>query len=152
MAAKSKTYELAVKIAGKYDSSMKKACLDAEKDLSALGKSAKAAGKVATTALAAAAAAAAAVATTSLSTYADFEQAMANTSAIAGANEEQYKALEAAAREMGAKTTKTATEAAEALGYMALAGWDTSSPLRDWNRSCGSQKPRRWTLHGAATL
>ena len=29
MAAKSKTYELAVKIAGKYDSSMKKACLDA---------------------------------------------------------------------------------------------------------------------------
>lgn len=129
MAAKSKTYELAVKIAGKYDSSMKKACLDAEKDLSALGKSAKAAGKVATTALAAAAAAAAAVATTSLSTYADFEQAMANTSAIAGANEEQYKALEAAAREMGAKTTKTATEAAEALGYMALAGWDTQQSI-----------------------
>ena len=62
---KSKTYELAVKIAGKYDSSMKKACLDAEKDLSALGKSARAAGKVATTALAAAATAAAAVATTS---------------------------------------------------------------------------------------
>ena len=129
MAAKSKTYELAVKIAGKYDSSMKKACLDAEKDLSALGKTAKAAGKVATTALAAAATAAAAVATTSLSTYADFEQAMANTAAIAGANEEQYKAMEAAAREMGAKTTKTATEAAEALGYMALAGWNTQQSI-----------------------
>lgn len=45
MAAKSKTYELAVKIAGKYDSSMKKACLDAEKDLSALGKERQGSGK-----------------------------------------------------------------------------------------------------------
>ena len=30
---------------------------------------------------------------------------------------------------MGAKTTKTATEAAEALGYMALAGWDTQQSI-----------------------
>lgn len=127
--AKSKTYELAIKIAGKVDSSLKKSCLDAAKDLDTLGASGKKAGKVAATAMTAAGPAVAAVAATSLSTYADFEQAMANTAAIAGANTEQYEALEAAAREMGAKTTKTATEAAEALGYMALAGWDTQQSI-----------------------
>lgn len=127
--AKSKTYELAIKIAGKVDSSLKKSCLDASRDLDTLGASAKKAGKLAATAMTAAGTAVAAVAATSLSTYADFEQAMANTAAIAGANTEQYEALEAAAREMGAKTTKTATEAAEALGYMALAGWDTQQSI-----------------------
>ncbi len=127
--AKSKTYELAIKIAGKVDSSLKASCLQADKNLTALGKSAKAAGKVAAAGLTAAATAAAGLAATSLSTYADFQQEMANTAAIAGATGEDYKAMEAAAREMGAKTTKTATEAAAALGYMALAGWNTQQSI-----------------------
>ena len=45
-----------------------------------------------------------------VSTYADFDQAMANTAATAGASAEDYQKLEAAALEMGKKTTKTATE------------------------------------------
>lgn len=129
MASKSKTYELAIKIMGKVDSSLKGACTDADKNLTALGESAKKAGKVAAAALTAAAVAAAAVATSSLTTYTEFEQAMANTAAIAGATGEDYKALEAAARQMGATTTKTATEAAEALGYMSLAGWDVQTSI-----------------------
>lgn len=129
MASKNKTYELALKIAGKVDSSLGKACKQANDNLASIGSAAKKAGKIAATAMGAAATAAAGVAVSSLHTYEDFQQAMANTSAIAQANAEEYKALEAAAREMGAKTTKTATEAAEALGYMALAGWDTQQSI-----------------------
>ena len=58
-----------------------------------------------------------------LSTYSEFEQAMRNTAAIANATVSEYEMLERAAREAGRSTTKTATESAEALGYMALAGW-----------------------------
>ena len=129
MASKNKTYELALKIAGKVDSSLGKACKQANDNLASIGNAAKKAGKIAATAMGAVATAAAGVAVSSLHTYEDFQQAMANTSAIAQANAEEYKALEAAAREMGAKTTKTATEAAEALGYMALAGWDTQQSI-----------------------
>lgn len=64
-----------------------------------------------------------------ISTYADFDQAMANTAATAGASAEDYRKLEEAALEMGKKTTKTATEASEALGYMALAGWDVETSV-----------------------
>lgn len=49
---------------------------------------------------------------------------MANTSAIAGASADDYAKLSAAAREAGKATTFTASEAADALGYMALAGWN----------------------------
>lgn len=51
--AKSKTYELAIKIGGKADSSLKAACLTADKNLSELGNSAKKASEVATVAIAA---------------------------------------------------------------------------------------------------
>lgn len=118
-----------MKIAGRVDSSLRNACNEADKNLASLGTAAKKAGKIAVTALTAVATAAAGVALSSLNTYAEFEQAMANTAAIMGATEEDYDALESAAREMGATTTKTATEAAEALGYMALAGWDTQQSI-----------------------
>jgi TP901 family phage tail tape measure protein len=62
--------------------------------------------------------------------YSDFDQAMANTAAIAGATAEQYEQLEAAALAMGRKTTKSATECAEALGYMSLAGWDVKTSIQ----------------------
>ena len=50
MAGKSSTYELALKIAGKVDSSLKKSCQDADKYLSQLGDAAAQAGKIASTA------------------------------------------------------------------------------------------------------
>lgn len=46
MAKSSKIYELMLKIGAKQDSSLKKACADADKNLSKLSKSAKAVGKV----------------------------------------------------------------------------------------------------------
>lgn len=65
-----------------------------------------------------------------IDTFATFEQSMANVKAISGATTEEFQALEAAAMEMGRKTSKTAAESADALGYMALAGWDTQQSIK----------------------
>ncbi len=65
-------------------------------------------------------------------TYKEFQQSMANTGAIAGVakTSTEYRALENAALEAGKATTKTAKESADALGYMALAGWKTEDCLK----------------------
>lgn len=64
-----------------------------------------------------------------INTYSEFQQATTNAAALAGATAEQYAAMEAAAMEAGKRTTKTAAEASEALGYMALAGWDVETSI-----------------------
>ncbi len=57
-------------------------------------------------------------------TYQGFEKSMSNVKALSGANASDTAELTKLAREMGKTTTKSASEAADALGYMALAGWD----------------------------
>lgn len=122
MASSSKEQELAIKIAGKVENSFKQS----------LGVTEDGLNKIASVAKKAAAVAAAAFAAVkvgdfisgAVDEYAEFEQAMANTSAIAGASADDYAKLSAAAREAGKATTFTASEAADALGYMALAGWN----------------------------
>lgn len=69
------------------------------------------------------------VATASTKVGMDFEAAMSNVQAISGATGDDLKTLEEKAREMGAQTSKSATDSANALGYMALAGWDTQQML-----------------------
>lgn len=58
-----------------------------------------------------------------------FESSMSNVRALSGASDEELKRLSDAAKEMGATTSKTAAQAADALGYMALAGWKTEQML-----------------------
>lgn len=58
-----------------------------------------------------------------------FETSMSKVSALSGATGEDLATLEAKARELGATTTFSASQAADALGYMALAGWDTQQML-----------------------
>lgn len=58
-----------------------------------------------------------------------FESSMSNVEALSGASEEELDALEGKARELGATTTFSASEASDALGYMALAGWDVREML-----------------------
>lgn len=53
-----------------------------------------------------------------------FESSMAKVSALSGATGDDLKLLTDTAREYGATTQFSASEAADALGYMALAGWD----------------------------
>ena len=60
---------------------------------------------------------------------AGFEKSMSKVQAISGATGEDLAALEQAAKNMGASTSKTASESADALSYMALAGWKTEEML-----------------------
>lgn len=64
-----------------------------------------------------------------LKTAADFDAGMSEVQSISGATGKDFDALRAKAREMGEKTQFTATQSAEALKYMAMAGWDTDKML-----------------------
>lgn len=127
MASTSKEYKLAVQIAGSVSSSFNSAMGTAENKMTNLGTIAKQAAAVAAAAWGALKIGE--FISDAVSTYSEFEQAMANTSAIASATAEEYDALEQAALAMGKATTKTATECAEALGYMSLAGWSVEESI-----------------------
>lgn len=62
-------------------------------------------------------------------TYMDFEAQMKKVQAISGASGADFEALTANAKEMGAATQFSATESAQALEYMAMAGWKTDDML-----------------------
>ncbi|MGS0745555.1 phage tail tape measure protein [Syntrophomonas erecta subsp. sporosyntropha] len=59
----------------------------------------------------------------------DFEAAMSEVGAISGATGEDLQALEDIAKEMGSTTKFSASEAADGLKFMAMAGWDTQKML-----------------------
>lgn len=125
-------YQVAIKIAGNLDKSFNSAIAGAQKQLSALGMIGKVGGQslnIAAGALSAVGAATAAVGTASVQTGREFEEAMSSAAATAGANAEEYARLEAAAMDMGRTTSKTASESANALEYMALAGWDVDTSI-----------------------
>lgn len=60
---------------------------------------------------------------------ANFESSMANVAAISGATADEIDKLTSKAEEMGAKTKFSASESADAFGYMAMAGWKTEEML-----------------------
>lgn len=57
----------------------------------------------------------------------NFEKSMSNVAALSGATEEDLKLLSDTAKEFGSTTQFSASEAADALSYMALAGWDAQT-------------------------
>ncbi|MEH2954429.1 phage tail tape measure protein [Candidatus Merdisoma sp. JLR.KK011] len=59
----------------------------------------------------------------------DFDSAMSQVAAVSGATGKELEALRDKAREMGSKTKFSASEAAEAMNYMAMAGWKTGDML-----------------------
>lgn len=62
-------------------------------------------------------------------TASDFDASMSNVQAISGATAEDMEILREKAREMGEKTKFSATEAGDAMSYMAMAGWKTGDML-----------------------
>lgn len=70
-----------------------------------------------------------ALGTAAVKTAADFDSAMSQVAAVSGATGSDLEALRDKAREMGAKTKFSASEAAEAMNYMAMAGWKTGDML-----------------------
>ena len=67
--------------------------------------------------------------TAAVKTAADFDSAMSKVAAVSGATGSDLEALRDKAREMGEKTKFSASEAAEAMNYMAMAGWKTEDIL-----------------------
>lgn len=62
-------------------------------------------------------------------TAADFDSAMRQVAAVSGATGDDLQALRDKAREMGEKTKFSASEAAEAMNYMAMAGWKSKDMI-----------------------
>ena len=70
-----------------------------------------------------------ALGTVAVKTGADFDAAMSKVAAVSGATGDDLQALRDKAREMGSQTKFSASEAAEAMNYMAMAGWKTEDML-----------------------
>lgn len=62
-------------------------------------------------------------------TAADFDSSMSQVAAISGATGDDLQALRDKAREMGEKTKFSASEAADAMTYMAMAGWKSKDMI-----------------------
>lgn len=69
------------------------------------------------------------VGTAAILTGANFEKGMSEVAAISGASGKELEDLTKKAREMGSTTKFSATESAEAMQYMAMAGWDTNQMM-----------------------
>jgi len=67
--------------------------------------------------------------TAAVKTGMDFDAAMSKVSSVSGATGDELQALRDKAREMGSQTKFSASEAAEAMNYMAMAGWKTTDML-----------------------
>lgn len=117
-------YDGSIKIDTKIDTSGFKTGIDKLKGLAKTGVSAI------TTTLAGIATTLGAGATAAATVGSSFEAAMSKVSAISGASGKDLQSLTDKAKEMGAKTKFSASESAEALQYMAMAGWDTTSMLK----------------------
>lgn len=155
----SKEYEMAVKIAGKIENSFYETTKLTKKQLREIAKEARNAeatraqlfsqglkdaaptfnaienaGKAAFKAVAAAATTAAtavtAVTAASVSVGSSFEAQMSTVQAISGASRKDFEKLNGLAKELGASTQFTATEAGQAMEYMAMAGWKTEDMLQ----------------------
>ena len=119
-------YKINIKIAGQLEKSFSAAMKAAKAGLKGLSTI----GKIGAAGLGAAGAAIAAVTAASVKTGSTFEAAMSSTAATAGATAEEYDKLKAAAMQMGRETSKTATESAQALEYMSLAGWTVDQSIK----------------------
>lgn len=156
--ADKKQYELALKITGMVEQSLGNSAALTKRQIKSIAKEAAKANKstvsfqeamqkagpgidsawgglktvagAAAKAVGAASAVAAGAGIASIKTGKDFEKAMSSWAGTADATKEQYKMAQAAAMEMGRVTSKTATESANALEYMALAGWSVEDSVK----------------------
>lgn len=126
MASKSKTYELALKIAGKVDGSLKKSYLSAAKDVNTLSASVQKTGRIAAKAMAAVGTAVATVAVASAKKAIEFESTMADVAKVVDGLRDQNGAFTKSYYEMSdalLNMSKSIPMTADALGQiMASAG------------------------------
>lgn len=137
-------YKIAIKIMGELDGSFNSAIAGAQAGIRSLGgmrtagavaagigKGIVASAAIAGKALGVTTAALVGVGAASVKVGKEFESSMASLAATAGVEKTsaEFGKLKDAALEMGRSTSKTASECAQALEYMALAGWDVDDAI-----------------------
>lgn len=113
-----------------YDNGLDGASKKADSFGSKLKSGLTAAGKAAAAGMAAATTAVGAFAAASIKTGASFDSSMSQVAATMGTTVDQIQNLRDFAMDMGAKTAFSATEAADALNYMALAGYSADESMQ----------------------
>lgn len=124
-----------------YEGGLNNARDSAEKGGSGIGKALGTAGKVAGAAVAAATTAIVGFGASSVSAGADFDKSMSQVAATMGYTvddlndstseaSQNFTKLRDFAQEMGSTTAFSASQAADALNYMALAGYDTETSIK----------------------
>ena len=110
--------------------------IDTSLDQSGIEKGLKSLGNVAskglsgvTKAITAVSTAIGGIATAAIKVGSDFEAQMSKVKAISKASSEEMELLNEKAKEMGAKTKFSATEAGQAMEYMGMAGWNASQMI-----------------------
>ena len=130
--ASSKELKAIISIAGTIDPSLSKAINQATKMTGGLGTALRVADgvfKVGGAAMAAGTAAAIGFGKASIDAGMEFDSSMSQVAATMGTTVDQITDLRDYAQEMGATTAFSATEAADALNYMALAGYDAEESM-----------------------
>lgn len=116
----------AARSSGNIKTSFRQSIQDTKPMFDKIGKAAKKAFKVATTA---AAAASVGIGAFSVKTGMEFDSQMSTVKALSGASQSEMRQLNATAKELGATTKWTAKESGQAMEYMAMAGWDTKQMI-----------------------
>ncbi len=75
-----------------------------------------------------------------IKTYQSFEEEMSTVAGITGATGKELEALKNAAKQAGQTTWATATESAQALEYMSLAGWTSEQSIGSLNKMLQAAK------------
>lgn len=122
-----------ISIAGTIDPSLGRAIAQATKQTGALGTALRVGGgilSVGAAAIGAATTAVVAFGKSSVTTGMDFDKAMSQVAATMGTTSDEISGLTEYAMQMGSQTVFTATQAAEALNYMALAGYDAETSMK----------------------
>lgn len=120
--AGSKDYKLAIRIAGRLESSFNSAIGAAQKSISALGDAATKAAQIGAMAVGAATTAVVAFAKSSVDTGMEFDKSVSQIAATMGKPVDEISELREQALKMGAETSFSAAEAAEGLNILAMAG------------------------------
>lgn len=130
--ASGKELKAIITIAGTIDPSLGRAIAGATKSMGGLGTAMKVAGTVVGIGAAAVGAATTAVVAfgkSAVTAGMSFDSAMSEVAATMGTTKDQISGLTEFAMEMGEATIFSATECAEALNYMALAGYDAQTSM-----------------------
>lgn len=128
-AAANREYQVAIQIAAQVQKSVYDSFNLIDKQFSGISKAASAAFDVGMKAATAFAGAVTGIASAAVAVGAPFEAQMSSVQAITMGTEQELAALTKKAKEMGATTAFSATEAGQAMEYMAMAGWKSEQMI-----------------------